>query len=122
MRYLVILAMAVLLSGCETLSLAALGIGGSAAVGLGVEARLPTGDEANLLGTGGVQTKIFGIASMNHGRFAPHVTASAAASPANRVRAATSQKIVAGTHCVARPRPTPTTGLFSPPAATSPTR
>ena len=32
MRYLVILAMAVLLSGCETLSLAALGIGGSAAV------------------------------------------------------------------------------------------
>ena len=44
-----------------------------ASVGFGIEARLPTGDEVNLLGTGGVQTKIFGIASMNHSRFAPHV-------------------------------------------------
>ena len=41
--------------------------------GVGFEARLPTGDEANLLGTGGVQTKVFGIASMNRGRFEPHV-------------------------------------------------
>jgi hypothetical protein len=43
------------------------------ALGVGVEARLPTGDEMNLLGTGGVQTKLFGIASMNRGRLAPHV-------------------------------------------------
>ena len=32
-----------------------------------VEARVPTGDENNLLGTGGVQTKIFGIASLHRG-------------------------------------------------------
>ena len=38
-----------------------------------VEARLPTGDETNLLGTGGVQTRIFGIASLNRGPFSPHV-------------------------------------------------
>ncbi len=37
------------------------------------EARLPTGDETNLLGTGGVQTRILGIASLNRGRFSPHV-------------------------------------------------
>jgi hypothetical protein len=43
-----------------------------ASFGLGFETRLPTGDEANLLGTGGVQTKLFGIASMNRSRFAPH--------------------------------------------------
>lgn len=46
-----------------------------AAFGVGVEARLPTGDEINLLGTGGVQTKLFGIASMNRGRVSPHVNA-----------------------------------------------
>ena len=38
-----------------------------------VEARLPTGDESNLLGTGGVQTKIFGIASFHRGPVSPHV-------------------------------------------------
>jgi hypothetical protein len=38
-----------------------------------VEARLPTGDETNLLGTGGVQTRVFGIASLNRGPFSPHV-------------------------------------------------
>jgi hypothetical protein len=38
-----------------------------------IETRLPTGDETNLLGTGGVQTRIFGIASLNRGRFSPHV-------------------------------------------------
>lgn len=45
------------------------------AVGLAaaVEARLPTGDESNLLGTGGVQTRLFAIASINRGRFSPHV-------------------------------------------------
>jgi hypothetical protein len=43
-----------------------------AAFGIGVESRLPTGDQSNLLGTGGVQTKLFGIASMNRGRLAPH--------------------------------------------------
>ena len=40
-----------------------------------VETRLPTGDETNLLGTGGVQTKLFGIASFHRGRVSPHVNA-----------------------------------------------
>jgi hypothetical protein len=40
-----------------------------------VEARLPTGDETNLLGTGGVQTKVFGIASLHRGPVSPHVNA-----------------------------------------------
>ncbi len=44
-----------------------------ASLGFAVETRLPTGNEADLLGTGGVQTKLFGIASMNHSRFAPHL-------------------------------------------------
>ena len=34
---------------------------------------MPTGDESNLLGTGGVQTRIFGIASFNRGPLSPHV-------------------------------------------------
>ena len=38
-----------------------------------VETRLPTGDEANLLGTGGVQTKVFAIASVHKGPVSPHV-------------------------------------------------
>ncbi len=46
-----------------------------ASIGVAVETRLPTGDEINLLGTGGVQTKVFGIVSMNHSRFAPHLNA-----------------------------------------------
>lgn len=47
------------------------------AVGLAaaVEARLPTGDESNLLGTGGVQTRIFGIASIHRGPVSPHFNA-----------------------------------------------
>jgi hypothetical protein len=40
-----------------------------------VEARLPTGDETNLLGTGGVQTKLLGIASFHRGPVSPHVNA-----------------------------------------------
>jgi hypothetical protein len=45
------------------------------AVGLAaaIEARLPTGDESNLLGTGGVQTRLFAIASVHRGRFSPHL-------------------------------------------------
>jgi hypothetical protein len=38
-----------------------------------VETRLPTGDDANLLGTGGVQTKVFAIASVHRGPVSPHV-------------------------------------------------
>jgi hypothetical protein len=38
-----------------------------------VEARLPTGDESNLLGTGGVQAKLLGIASFHKGPVSPHV-------------------------------------------------
>jgi hypothetical protein len=42
-------------------------------VAAAVEARLPTGDETNLLGTGGVETRVFGIVSLNRGPFSPHV-------------------------------------------------
>ena len=38
-----------------------------------VEARVPTGDESNLLGTGGVQTKVLGIGSFHRGPLSPHV-------------------------------------------------
>src|SRR5215510_3139157 len=38
-----------------------------------VETRLPTGDETNLLGTGGVQAKVMGIVSYDRGPVSPHV-------------------------------------------------
>jgi hypothetical protein len=38
-----------------------------------VEARVPTGDETNLLGTGGVQTKVIAIASLDGRALSPHV-------------------------------------------------
>ena len=38
-----------------------------------VETRVPTGDETNLLGTGGVQSKVFAIASLTRGPLSPHV-------------------------------------------------
>ncbi len=47
--------------------------GGGVAVAMDV--RLPTGDESNLLGTGGVQSKLFAIGSFTLGKFAPHVNA-----------------------------------------------
>ncbi len=34
--------------------------------------RTPTGDESNLLGTGGVQTKVYAIASAAAGKLSPH--------------------------------------------------
>jgi hypothetical protein len=37
------------------------------------EARVPTGDETNLLGTGGVQTKVMGIVSYQRGPLSPHL-------------------------------------------------
>jgi Putative MetA-pathway of phenol degradation len=40
-----------------------------------VEVRLPTGDETNLLGTGGVQGRVFLIGSLTRGRFSPHINA-----------------------------------------------
>jgi hypothetical protein len=39
----------------------------------GIDFRLPTGDEANLLGTGGTQTKLYLIAAGGTERMAPHV-------------------------------------------------
>ncbi len=39
----------------------------------GVDVRLPTGDSEQLLGAGGVQTKLLFIGSMTSGAFAPHV-------------------------------------------------
>jgi len=38
-----------------------------------VEARVPTGDETNLLGTGAVQGKVMGIVSYERGPFSPHL-------------------------------------------------
>lgn len=38
-----------------------------------VDLRLPTGDEDDLLGTGGVQAKVLLIASTERGRFSPHL-------------------------------------------------
>ena len=38
-----------------------------------VGVRLPTGDESDLLGTGGTQTRLLFIAGMSRGDFAPHV-------------------------------------------------
>lgn len=48
---------------------------GGSPLGLAVaaEARLPTGDESNLLGTGGVQTKLMGIVSYHRGPVSPHL-------------------------------------------------
>src|SRR5262249_25040251 len=37
------------------------------------EARLPTGDETNLLGSGGVQAKVMGIVSFERGPVSPHL-------------------------------------------------
>ena len=56
-----------------------------------VDVRVPTGDESNLLGTGGVQTKVFGIGSFTIGKFAPHLNAgytfsSSGALPDTRLR------------------------------------
>jgi hypothetical protein len=38
-----------------------------------LETRLPTGDETNLLGTGGVQAKVLGIVSYDRGPVSPHL-------------------------------------------------
>ncbi|HVJ28352.1 MAG TPA: transporter, partial [Vicinamibacterales bacterium] len=48
------------------------GGGGLAAA---VDVRTPTGDESNLLGTGGVQTKLYGIGSFAVGKLSPHINA-----------------------------------------------
>ena len=37
--------------------------------------RVPTGDESNLLGTGGVQAKLYAIGSFTRGAFSPHLNA-----------------------------------------------
>jgi hypothetical protein len=47
--------------------------GGGLAVAMDV--RTPTGDETNLLGTGALQTKLYGIASVAFGKLSPHVNA-----------------------------------------------
>jgi hypothetical protein len=44
-----------------------------AGIALGVETRLPTGQEENLLGSGSVGVKVFEAASAAYGRFSPHV-------------------------------------------------
>jgi hypothetical protein len=46
---------------------------GGGGVALAADVRLPTGDEDNLLGAGGLQSKIFVIASDERGRFGHHV-------------------------------------------------
>jgi hypothetical protein len=42
---------------------------------MGVEARLPTGDEENLLGSGALSLKPFLVLSAPHGAFSPHLNA-----------------------------------------------
>lgn len=49
------------------------GAGGGLAAALDV--RVPTGDESNLLGTGGVQTKLYAIGSFTRGTLSPHINA-----------------------------------------------
>jgi hypothetical protein len=44
-----------------------------AGIAIGLEARLPTGQEENLLGSGSVGLKIFEAVSATYGRVAPHV-------------------------------------------------
>jgi uncharacterized membrane protein YgcG len=40
-----------------------------------IDVRTPTGDESNLLGSGALQTKVYGIASIAFGKFSPHLNA-----------------------------------------------
>jgi hypothetical protein len=40
-----------------------------------MDVRTPTGDETNLLGTGALQTKLYGIASIAFGKLSPHLNA-----------------------------------------------
>jgi hypothetical protein len=47
--------------------------GESAAVALGIDGRLPTGDEEDLLGLGAFGVKPFAVASFSLGRLAPHL-------------------------------------------------
>src|SRR5262249_31328789 len=51
--------------------------GGSAVAGA-VEARLPTGRSADLLGAGALSAKFSGIGSIEHGRLATHINVGAA--------------------------------------------
>lgn len=51
-------------------------------VALGVDLRVPSGDEANMLGTGATQTRLFVIASSG-GRVSPHVNVGYTASTGN---------------------------------------
>lgn len=44
-----------------------------AALALGADLRLPTGDELDFLGTGAVGFKPFVVVSYNYGRFSPHI-------------------------------------------------
>jgi hypothetical protein len=50
--------------------------GRSGAAAIGVDARLPTGDELNLLGTGTVGIRPFGVVSTSFHRVSPHFNAS----------------------------------------------
>jgi hypothetical protein len=50
--------------------------GRSGAFALGVDARLPTGDELNLLGTGAVGVRPFGVLSTSFRRVSPHFNGS----------------------------------------------
>ena len=53
---------------------------GGGGVAAALDVRTPTGDESNLLGTGGLQARLFGIASMTVGKWSPHVNAGYTAS------------------------------------------
>jgi hypothetical protein len=81
--------------------------GGGLAAGL--DLRLPTGDETNLLGTGGVQARLYGIWSDTYGRVSPHANAgytfsSHGALPGTELR--DEVNVAAGIDIVLRPRAT----------------
>jgi hypothetical protein len=56
------------------------------ALAAAVDIRTPTGDESNLIGTGGVQTKVYAIASSSVGRLSPHLNVGYTASSRGALR------------------------------------
>lgn len=81
--------------------------GGGVAAAL--DMRVPTGDETNLLGTGGIQARAYGIASFTHGRLSPHVNAGYTFSTGGALPGATLRdevNVAAGFDLVMSPRAT----------------
>ena len=87
--------------------------GGGLAVGL--DLRLPTGDDANLLGSGAAQTRVSLIASRTYNKFAPHLNVGytfSGASSSPFFALADELNYTAGTEVEATPRVTITADLI----------